>query len=59
MRWVLWQKTESEDRYSLRKGRYATKTAAEDAMKTLTSPGIRMLALPENVEPQANLKFKP
>lgn len=54
MRWVLWEKSEGEEKYTLRRGRYATKTAAEDAIKNLAKPGMRMLALPEGIEPQAN-----
>lgn len=54
MRWVLWQKAEGEEKYTLRKGRYATKTAAEDAMKTLAVANVRFLALPEDAEPQSN-----
>ena len=54
MRWVLWQKSETEERYTLRKGRYASKTAAEDAMKTLGQSGMKLLPLPEDVEPQVN-----
>jgi septal ring-binding cell division protein DamX len=53
VRWVLWQKN-SDDRYTLRKGRYATKTAAEDAVKNLATDGTKMLVLPEDVEPQVN-----
>lgn len=53
MRWVLWQKGQ-DDKYTLRKGRYATKTAAEDAIKNLATEGLKMLALPEDVEPQVS-----
>ena len=58
MRWVLWQKDEKQETYTRRKGRYATKTAAEDAMKTLAQPNVKILALPEDAEPQANKKVR-
>jgi hypothetical protein len=50
----LWEKSESQEKYTLRRGRYATKTAAEDAIKNLAQPGVKVLILPEDVEPQAN-----
>lgn len=58
VRWVLWEKDESSETYVRRKGRYATKTAAEDAMKTLAQPNVKMLALPEDAEPQANKRVR-
>ena len=54
VRWVLWFKNDKDEKYTLRKGRYATKTAAEDAVKNLALEGVKVLILPEDVEPQAN-----
>lgn len=55
VKWVLWERSKGEKQYTLRRGRYASKEAAEDAVPNLPAT-LEYLPLPEGKKPQANLR---
>ena len=54
VRWVLWERPKGHGKYRLRRGRYQSMEAAQDAIRHLRSSDLDMLAIPEGHEPQSN-----